>query len=108
MKHCARIHNISLRVRGGCRYKPSLRDQAVSAAAPAILRLALRDIRGSHRLERFEAATAYPTLRPAAGELHLVVRRGCRGGTSSPQGERLPSHDRARWAASAASGGVVG
>ena len=53
------------------------------------------------------------------GVLSQAAEHFCRGrepdagaaveeGRNSPRRERLPAHDRARWAASAASGGVVG
>jgi hypothetical protein len=73
MKHWAQVHNIPLRTRGGDRYQPSLRDKAISAAPPAILRPALRDLRGWQRLQRFQAATAYPTMAAAAEALDLHI-----------------------------------
>ncbi len=70
MNRWARIHNIPLRARGG-RYQPTPRDIAVAADAPVILRSALPDICGWQRLQRFAAATAYPTVTAAAYALGL-------------------------------------
>jgi hypothetical protein len=61
---------VGRRARGG-RYQPTPRDIAVAADAPVILRPALPDICGWQRLQRFEAAIAYPTMGAAAVALGL-------------------------------------
>ena len=65
----ARFHAIPLRARGGASHSATLAAEHAAAAAPALIRPALRGIGGRERLERFAAAADFPNLSIAATEL---------------------------------------
>jgi hypothetical protein len=69
MNRWAHNHNIPLRARGEASHQRS--PHAEDAGAPAILRPALKEIRGWQRLQQFAAAARYPTISAAADALGL-------------------------------------
>jgi uncharacterized protein YerC len=78
MARWARIHDIPMRSRGGPSHRANLDAKAIAEKAPELLRPALTEIGGWERLQRFAAATDYPTLAIAAEQLGaraLVVQK---------------------------------
>lgn len=74
----ARIHDIPMRSRGEPSHRANIDAEALAESAPKLLRPALTEIGGWERLQRFAAATAYPTLTVAAeqvGARALVVQK---------------------------------
>ncbi|SCD42287.1 TniQ family protein [Streptomyces sp. OspMP-M43] len=71
MARWARIHNIPLRSRGGASHSQALCAAEQTSRAPRILRPALTGQGAKERLNRFAAATAYPSLGAAASGLGL-------------------------------------
>lgn len=74
----ARKHQIPMRSRGGPSHRANIDAEALADSAPKLLRPALTEIGGWERLQRFAAATAYPTLTIAAEQLGaraLVVQK---------------------------------
>lgn len=74
----ARIHDIPMRSRGEPSHRANIDAEALAASAPKLLRPALTEIGGWERLQRFAAATDYPTLTIAAEQLGaraLVVQK---------------------------------
>lgn len=74
----ARTHHIPMRPRGGRSHRANIEARTIAAKAPKLLRPALTEIGGWERLERFAAATEYPTLTIAAEQLGaraLVVQK---------------------------------
>lgn len=69
MARWAKTHAIPMRGRGGPSHTASLAAQCAVAEAPELIRPALAGIGGWERLQRFAAATQYPTLTVAADEL---------------------------------------
>ncbi|UQX10996.1 TniQ family protein [Candidatus Mycobacterium methanotrophicum] len=69
MERWAKTHNIPKRSRGGPSHSANLAAAAEAQAAPDILRPALAGIGGWERLQRFAAASPYPTMTIAAKEL---------------------------------------
>jgi regulatory helix-turn-helix LysR family protein len=67
----ATTHNIPLRARGGASHSQALRAIDQANRAPRILRPALSGQGAGERLNRFAAATAYPSLGSAADSLGL-------------------------------------
>ena len=67
-----------MRSRGGPSHRAKIDAEALAKSAPKLLRPALTEIGGWERLQRFAAATAYPTLTIAAEQLGaraLVVQK---------------------------------
>jgi DNA-binding transcriptional LysR family regulator len=79
----AKTHGLPLRPRGARSHQISLRARAQATTAPMILRLAVDSPGGWARLQRFVAASSYPTLRVAA------VRLGTSQGALTSQIDRL-------------------
>ncbi|WP_225448520.1 LysR family transcriptional regulator [Streptacidiphilus sp. P02-A3a] len=71
MARWAKTHNITLRSRGGASHSQTLRAADEAHRAPRILRLALNGHGANERLNRFAAASAYPSLGAAAAGLGL-------------------------------------
>jgi hypothetical protein len=74
----ARKHGIPMRSRGGPSHRANLHAKALGEKAPKLLRPALDGVGGWERLQRFAAATRYPTLSIAAEQLGargLVVQK---------------------------------
>lgn len=69
MARWARKHGIPMRSRGGPSHRANLDAKAIAEKAPKLLRPALAGIGGWERLQRFAAATRYPTLTIAAEQL---------------------------------------
>jgi hypothetical protein len=69
MARWAKTHAIPMRGRGGGSHSSALAAESVAAEAPELIRPALAGIGGRERLERFAAATRYPTLTVAADRL---------------------------------------
>ncbi len=65
----AKTHAIPMRGRGGVSHSSALAAERLSAQAPELIRPALAGIGGRERLQRFVAATRYPTLTVAAEKL---------------------------------------
>ncbi|WP_293002609.1 TniQ family protein [Mycobacterium sp.] len=65
----ARIHHIPMRSRGEPSHRANIDAKVLAAFSPTLLRPALAKIGGWERLQRFAAATAYPTLTIAAEQL---------------------------------------
>ena len=74
----ARVHGIPVRTGGGPSHRAYLDSQAIRAKAPKLLWPALDGAGGWERLQRFAAATQYPTLTIAAkqmGARNLVIQK---------------------------------
>ncbi|MFF3932893.1 LysR family transcriptional regulator [Streptomyces hirsutus] len=71
MARWAKAYNIPLRSRGGASHGQALRAVDQASRAPRILRPALGSQGGGERLNRFAAASAYPSLGAAASGLGL-------------------------------------
>ncbi|MFD4665149.1 LysR family transcriptional regulator [Streptomyces halstedii] len=71
MARWAHIHNIPLRPRGGASHSQALRAAEQTSRAPRILRPALTGQGAKERLNRFAAASSYPSLGTAASGLGL-------------------------------------
>jgi hypothetical protein len=71
MARWAHIHKVPLRPRGGGSHKAALQVTEQAAHTPAILRKALTSPFAWPRLERFAAASSYPTMREAAQALDI-------------------------------------
>ncbi|MFF2861778.1 TniQ family protein [Streptomyces rubiginosohelvolus] len=71
MARWAHIHKIPLRPRGGGSHKTALKVTSQTASTPAILRKALTSAFAWQRLERFAAASSYPTIGEAAKALSI-------------------------------------
>jgi hypothetical protein len=71
MARWAKTHNIPLRSRGGASHSQALRVADQAHRAPHILRPALSGQGASERLNRFAAASAFPSLGAAASGLGL-------------------------------------
>jgi DNA-binding transcriptional LysR family regulator len=69
MNRWAHIHNIPLRTRGEPSHQQHLREINRASEAPKILRPALSGVGGWTRLQRFAAASDYPTIGAAAKAL---------------------------------------
>ncbi|MFE5673718.1 LysR family transcriptional regulator [Streptomyces erythrochromogenes] len=71
MARWAHTHNVPLRSRGGASHSQALRAAEQTSRAPRILRPALKGQGARERLNRFAAASAYPSLGAAANGLGL-------------------------------------
>lgn len=69
MARWAKTHTIPMRPRGGVSHSSTLAAENLADEAPELIRPALTGIGGRERLERFAAASRYPTLTVAAGRL---------------------------------------
>ncbi|SII54569.1 TniQ family protein [Mycobacteroides abscessus] len=69
MARWAKTHAIPMRGRGGGSHSSNLAAESFAAEAPELIRPALAGIGGWERLDRFAAATRYPTLTVAAAKL---------------------------------------